>query len=163
MFKNRTLYAVIPLVAACAEMPGPQSPAGVGIGGDASTPPPPAEIAAIVAAPPPSATARTADQFDTTTTEQKAAASAPPSGAEIRLGETVASLGNAADPGLWIKTPLVYEQVAGRIEYPATGKSAVVELRPTGTSSGGSQVSLPAMQLIGAPLTGLPTLVVYRY
>ena len=154
---NRTLLALIPLVAACAQMPGPQSPSGA----DASAPPP-AEIAGIVAAPKPAAGARTAEQFDTTTPAQKAAATAAPTGAERRLGETVASLGDPAEPGLWIKTPLVSEQAAGRIEYPATGKSALVELRPSGTSDGGSQVSLAAMRLLDAPLTALPTLVVYR-
>lgn len=162
MFTHRPLLllALVPLAAGCAGLPERQSPSGAG--GGQSTVAPPAEIAEIVASPPPSAVARTADQFDTTTPEQKAAASAAPTGAGTRLGETVASLGDPTEPGLWVKTPLVSEQVAGRIEYPATGKSAVVELRPTGTSDGGSQVSLAAMRLIEAQLTDLPTLVVYR-
>ena len=153
------LLALVPLAAGCAEMAGQQSPSETQAGARAT--PPPAEIAEIVAAPPPAAGARTADQFDTTTPEQKAAATAAPTGAETRLGETVASLGDPAEPGLWVKTPLVSEQTAGRVEYPATGKSAVVELRPTGTSSGGSQISLAAMRLLDAPLTDLPRLVVY--
>lgn len=161
MFMRRTLClaALVPLAAGCAGMSGRQSPSGTETGPAAA---PPAEIAGIVAAPRPSAGARTADQFDTTTPEQKAAATAAPTGAEQRLGETIASLGDPTEPGLWVKTPLVSEQTAGRVEYPETGKSAVVELRPTGTSRGGSQVSLAAMRLIEAPLTDLPTLVVYR-
>ncbi|SHJ29461.1 hypothetical protein SAMN04488012_10724 [Palleronia salina] len=125
-----------------------------------AAPPPPEEIAEIVSAPPPASGSRTADDFDTVTDEQRTAASAAPSGGEQRLGEVVASLGDPTQPGLWIKTSLVDAQQSGRLEYPVRGTSAVVELRPL-DGDGGSQVSLAAMRLLEAPLTDLPTLVVY--
>lgn len=154
-----TAFALVLLTAACAGGPATQGPGGGPSAAD--RPAAPEEIAQIVAAPPPSRAARTADQFDTTTDEQRAAARVAPSDDETRLGETVASLGDPTESGLWIKTPLVSTQQSGRIEYPATGESAVVELRPSDADGSGSQVSLAAMRLIGAPLTDLPTLVVY--
>ena len=111
--------------------------------------------------PPPPPTARTVEQFDTTTAEDRAAAtaSAPTSG-ERRLGTTIASLGSPTEPGIWFKTPLVSAVVQGRIEYQGT--SVNVELRPSGGAAGsGSQISLAAMRLLGAPLTGLPEVTVY--
>ncbi|MEL7092164.1 MAG: hypothetical protein AAFN94_10570 [Pseudomonadota bacterium] len=73
------------------------------------------------------------------------------------LGRTVASLGNAAEPGLWIKTPLVQSERPGRVFYPETGKSVAVTLLPIdGPVTAGSRLSLQAMQELGAPLTGLP-------
>ncbi|RVT84571.1 hypothetical protein DXV76_09475 [Rhodobacteraceae bacterium CCMM004] len=119
-------------------------------------------MAEIVSAPAPPPAARTAEALDTTTDAQKAAATAAPSETGARLGETTASLGDPTEPGLWLATPLVSSARAGRIEYAATGKSAVVELRPLdGPDTAGSQVSLAAMRLIGANLTDLPVLVVY--
>lgn len=110
--------------------------------------------------PPPPPTARTVEQFDTTTQEDRAAAVAPPTGGERRLGTTIASLGSPTDPGIWFKTPLVGAVTQGRIEYQ--GKSVNVELRPSGGAAGsGSQISLAAMRLIEAPLTGLPEVTVY--
>ena len=51
----------------------------------------------------------------------------------------------------------------GRIVNPANGKSAKVRLIPLGgPASGGSQVSLPALQLLGISLTDLPSLEVYQ-
>ncbi|WP_226780539.1 hypothetical protein [Oceaniglobus trochenteri] len=121
------------------------------------------EVRAVVAAPPPPSSARTADEFDTTTSEQRAKAEAAPTGGgERRLGETVASLGDPTQSGFWIKSPLVKTPGSGRIENPTNGKSAQVELIPLdGPESGGSQVSLAALRLIEAPITDLPTLVVY--
>lgn len=125
-------------------------------------PPPPAEIAAVVMAPPPPAAARTAAQFDTTTQAQKDAASAPSTGEGRLLGETVASLGDPGQPGLWIRTPLTDVPGSGRIEYGATGRSAVVQIIPSGGAAGsGSQVSLAALRLLEAPLTDLPTIMVF--
>ncbi len=110
--------------------------------------------------PPPPPTARTVEQFDTTTAEDRAAAVAPPAGGERRLGTTIASLGSPTDPGIWFKTPLVSEVTQGRVDY--NGKSVNVELRPSGGAAGsGSQISLAAMRLIEAPLTGLPEVTVY--
>lgn len=110
--------------------------------------------------PPPPPNARTVEQFDTTTAEDRAAAVAPPSGGERRLGTTIASLGSPGDPGIWFKTPLVSEVTQGRVVYQ--GNSVNVELRPSGGAAGsGSQISLAAMRLIEAPLTGLPEVTVY--
>lgn len=116
--------------------------------------------------PPPPPTARTVEEFDTTTAEDRAEAVAAPAAedaaSERRLGVTIASLGSPTDPGIWVKTPLVTEVTQGRVEYPVNGKSVNVELRPSGGEPGsGSQVSLAAMRLLEAPLTGLPELIVY--
>lgn len=116
-------------------------------------------------APVPSSTARTVEQFDTTTAEDRAEALTPvQSGGEQRLGTTIASLGSPTDPGIWIKTPLVTTVTQGRVVYTATGKSVNVELRPSGGAPGsGSQISLAAMRLLEAPLTGLPELEVFAF
>jgi len=115
-------------------------------------------------APPPPPKARTVDQFDTTSAEDRAAAVATPEPAgETKLGTTIATLGSPADPGIWIKTPLVTELVSGRAVYNANGKSVNLELRPSGGAAGsGSQISLPAMRLLDAPLTGLLELTIYK-
>lgn len=122
-----------------------------------------AEPATVDPTPPPPPTARTADQFDTTTAEDRAEAlSAPQDVGERALGSTIASLGSPTDPGIWLKTPLVGAVAQGRVEYPVNGKSVNVELRPSGGAVGaGSQISLAAMRLLGAPLTGLPELLVF--
>lgn len=130
----------------------------------ALTPEQVAAATAITRAPAPRPAARaSAAQLDTTTTEQRAAAAKAPDAAETRLGTTVASLGNPTEGGFWIKTPLVKERGIGRIVNPANGKSSKVDLIPLdGPASGGSQVSLPALQLLGVSLTDLPTIEVYR-
>lgn len=119
---------------------------------------------AVTRAPAPRPAARaTAAQLDTTTPEQRAAASRPAASAETRLGTTIASLGDPTQSGFWIRTPLVKEPGMGRLRNPANGKSAQVELLPLdGPASGGSQVSLPALQLLGVSLTDLPMLEVYK-
>ena len=110
--------------------------------------------------PPPPAAARTVEEFDTTTAADRAAAVAAPVG-EQNLGTTIASLGPPTEPGIWLRTGLVTELVQGRVAYQGT--SVNVELRPSGgAASAGSQISLAAMRLLGAPLTGLPELTVYR-
>lgn len=123
-----------------------------------------AAATAITRAPAPRPAARaTPAQLDTTTPDQRAAAARPAEAAETRLGTTIASLGNPSEGGFWIKTPLVRERGVGRIVDPSTGKSAKVDLIPLdGPASGGSQVSLPALQLLGVSLTDLPTIEVYR-
>ncbi|ROT98640.1 D-galactarate dehydratase [Histidinibacterium lentulum] len=113
--------------------------------------------------PPPPETARTVEDFDTTTEEDRAeAVAAPEPEAESEaLGVTQATLGSPADPGIWVKTPLVSEAVMGRVEYQ--GRSVNVELRPSGGEVGaGSQISLAAMRLIEAPLTEIVELSVFR-
>ena len=143
---------------------------GGGAGGVAPSAPQPlpetqAEVEAVVASAGRAQAvprgARTAEAFDTTTEQEravaKAAAAEPSETEEEALGTTVASLGDPADPGLWLATPLVAEARPGRLVYPETGESVLVELRPAGgAASGGSRISLPAIRLLGAPLAGLP-------
>ena len=67
---------------------------------------------------------------------------------------TLATLGSPTEPGIWLKTPLVTELSPGRITYE--GQTINVELRPSGGEPGsGSQISLAAMRLLNAPLTGI--------
>lgn len=128
--------------------------------------PPPASVTTATLdptpAPPPPPTARTVAALDTTTAEDRAAATAPPPepAGERSLGTTLATLGSPADPGIWIKTPLVSDLVMGRVVFQGT--SINIELRPSGGAAGsGSQISLPAMRLLGAPLTGIVELSVF--
>ena len=108
----------------------------------------------------PSGGAQTAEALDTTSAAERAEAAAAGGGAV--LGRTIAALGDVAEPGFWLKTPLVKARTTGKVEYPRTGLSAQVDLFPLdGPPTAGSQISLSAMRLIGAPLTGLPELVVY--
>ena len=124
------------------------------------------ELAAAAAAriaPPPARTADSAEEFDTTTAAQReAAAEVPVASAERALGTTITSLGNPAEPGFWLKTPLVSRETPGRAVYPANGKSVQVTLIPIdGPATAGSRMSLPALRLIEAPLTELTELQVF--
>ncbi|MFZ3581320.1 D-galactarate dehydratase [Loktanella sp. DJP18] len=103
--------------------------------------------------PRPPAAARTVAQFDTTSDADKAQALAVQVDTPVRdLGTTLATLGPPAEPGIWLKTPLVSSLTMGRVGYK--GKDANVELRPSGGAEGsGSQISLAAMQTLGIPLT----------
>lgn len=117
-----------------------------------------------VKAPPPPPSARTVEQFDTTSAEDRAEALKveEPAGEKL-LGTTNVSLGSPADPGIWLKTPLVTALSEGRAEYPANGKTVNIELRPSGGEAGSaSQMSLAAMRLLGIPLTALADIKVYR-
>ncbi|MEM7723560.1 MAG: hypothetical protein AAF376_14490 [Pseudomonadota bacterium] len=76
------------------------------------------------------------------------------------LGFTVASLGDASDPGLWLETPLVDEERPGRV-INERGQVLTVTLRPSGGERGsGSRMSLEAFQALSIPLTALPTVTV---
>jgi len=80
----------------------------------------------------------------------------------VFLGTTVASLGDPNRAGLWVKTPLVGDQVEGHVHYSASKRSVRVDLIPSGGAAGtGSQVSLTAMRLLDAPLGDLLELSVY--
>ena len=115
-------------------------------------------LAPATAAPPPPAQARTAEALDTTTPEQRAAAARPAAAGARNLGTTVASLGSATEPGLWLKTPLVTAEAQGRVTNPANGKSSTVTLIPiAGAATAGSRMSLAALRLIGASVTELTT------
>ncbi|MCC7320908.1 MAG: D-galactarate dehydratase [Rubellimicrobium sp.] len=152
------LVAALLLLGGCAALSSPPGDAPAPVIDEAPE-------ATLAAAPPPPPAARTAEEFDTTSAEQRAAATAAPAVAqEVRLGTTIASLGPPAEAGLWLRTGLVTGTVMGRVEYPATGKSVTLELRPSGgAAGGGSEISLAAMRLLEAPLTGLPELVVFRH
>ena len=115
--------------------------------------------------PVPEPGARTAEAFDTTSEQQRAEAVAGAAAAsgETDLGTTIASLGAPGESGFWLKTPLADVPGKGRVEYPDKGTSVVVDLIPLADAPGaGSQISLAAMRVIGADLTGLPELRVYR-
>lgn len=110
----------------------------------------------------PPATARTIEDFDTTTTAERSEAASGRSGAETDLGVSIASLGSPSEPGFWLKTPLVTAPGRGRVVNLETGKSVAVDLIPIdGPTTAGSRLSLPAMRLIEAPLTGLPEIRVF--
>jgi hypothetical protein len=150
---TRLVPALALVAAGCAQLQELRLPARTA----PARAPPPEEIAAVVVAPPPPAGARTADQFDTTTDEQRAAARNVAPAAEEALGPVVVSLGDPADPGLWLESELVGAPRAGRVVAPS-GSEALVELR---AGTGGARLSLPAMRLLGLPLTDLPTVTVY--
>ena len=79
------------------------------------------------------------------------------------LGTTVASLGDATKEGFWLETPLVSAPAKGKVRYPATGREVKVDLIPlSGSVSAGSSLSLGAMRLLDAPITGLPEIEVYQ-
>ncbi len=123
--------------------------------------PAPSETLDPTPAPPPPSAATTVDEFDTTTEEDRAEALAvEPAASSASLGTTLATLGSPTDPGIWLKTPLVSTLTQGRVEYQ--GESINIELRPSGGEAGsGSQISLPAMRLLGASLTSVVELTVF--
>lgn len=87
-------------------------------------------------------------------TDEGQAAEPVPGGA---LGTTLASLGDPAEGGLWIKTPLVNTERPGRIRNPATGAEVEADLKPLDAEPGsGSRMSLAAFQALGFGLTELP-------
>ena len=107
---------------------------------------------------------RSAEDFDTTTAQERAiaVAGAAEEAAERPLGRTVASLGDATAPGLWLETPLVDAAAPGRLSLAAAGTSVLVELRPSGGAAGsGSRASLAALRLLEAPLAGLTEIEVF--
>lgn len=162
-----TLGLVVLALTACTQATTTSRPAATATDAAPTTALSPEQVAAATAitrAPAPRPAARaSAAQLDTTTAQQRAAAAQAPAAAETRLGMTVASLGNPTEGGFWIKTPLVKERGIGRIVNPANGKSSRVDLIPLdGPVSGGSQVSLPALQLLGISLTDLPQIEVFR-
>lgn len=83
-------------------------------------------------------------------------------GQETRLGTTIASLGDPAQGGMWVKTALVTRQGPGRVVWKDNGNAAEVTLIPIeGDPSAGSRISLDAMRALGVPLTALPELLVF--
>ncbi|GFE65773.1 D-galactarate dehydratase [Litoreibacter roseus] len=148
--KNIALISLIVLLPACGQIQY-----ALGIPSAPPPPPPdrPASQSADVAGVAPAS-------LDTTTAAQRAQATQPTSGGQA-LGQTVASLGDPTDAGLWLRTPLVTAETPGRVET-ATGNSVRLTLIPIeGEASAGSRISLSAMRALGLNLTDLPTLAVY--
>ncbi|QOL80658.1 hypothetical protein [Pseudooceanicola spongiae] len=94
----------------------------------------------------------------------------PESAAEVSVrpparpskGRTVATLGAAGEPGLWLKTPMVKTVQKGRITAIETGTTISAQLIPiNGPETAGSRLSLQAMQALGVPLAGLIEIDVY--
>jgi hypothetical protein len=102
------------------------------------------------------------EALDRTSAQDRAAALAPGPATGAALGETLASLGSPAEPGLWLRTGLVTRAMPGRIVVQDGGAALRVELRPSGTPAGsGSQLSLAAFTTLGLPLTTLVRLQVF--
>ena len=138
-----------------ASAPAPQ-PAAAGAPGVA-----PAETLDPTPPPPPPPAATTVDDFDTTTEEDKAEALQIDTPVSAELGTTLVTLGSPADPGIWLKTPLVSSLTPGRVTYRSN--EANMELRPSGGAAGsGSEMSLPAMRVLEIPLTEIAEVTVFR-
>lgn len=152
------LLLCLPIAAACTDTPR--------LGGLFKKPAPeiggaPVEGALSDAAVP-EAGAITVEALDTTSEAERAAVSveSPPVAGEQSLGTVVASLGSPTEPGFWLKTPLVKTRMTGRVLYSANGKSVLVDLIPV-EGAGATQISLPAMRLLEAPLGVLIELQVF--
>lgn len=147
------------VLAACAQLEGLRGAQAPAPDAAPAATPPQARPAGIT----PPQDARTVEEFDTTTEADRAAARAPARGAARDLGLTIASLGAPTEPGFWLKTPLVSAPGRGRVENPANGMSAQVDLIPIdGPKTAGSRMSLAAMRALGADLAGLPEVRVYQ-
>lgn len=113
--------------------------------------------------PPLTGAPRTVDEFDRVTEDERQAAVAPAPAAAGSIGTTVASLGDPARSGFWMETPLVSTPTKGSVLYRPTGRRLNVDLIPiAGPASGGSRLSLSAMRMLDAPLTGLPQVDVFK-
>lgn len=105
------------------------------------------------------ATAEDIAPADSSTRAAAVAAGDTASGDSVR-GFTVASLGDATQPGLWIETPLVERERVVTVVAP-NGTTVEVTARPSGGERGsGSRLSLAAFQALGMDLTSLPTVTV---
>lgn len=112
--------------------------------------------------PPLTGAPRTVDDFDRVTEDERQAAVATPPAAAGTIGTTVASLGDPARSGFWMETPLVSAPTRGSVLYRPTGRRLNLDLIPiAGPPSGGSRLSLSAMRMLDAPLTGLPQVDVF--
>ncbi|MFB9150577.1 hypothetical protein [Roseovarius ramblicola] len=112
-------------------------------------------------APPPDTSADAAAQPGTAdaTGAVDEAEAGPADPAPTLPATTIASLGDVARPGLWMRTPLVVSPVRGRVSDPASGASVAVDLIPLDAAPGaGSRMSLDAYRALDLPLTGLPEL-----
>ncbi|TFL17965.1 hypothetical protein DR046_12460 [Jannaschia formosa] len=104
---------------------------------------------------PPSTVTASAEALDTVSEAEKEAAreaAAASTGGE--LGTVTVSLGDPAEPGLWVKSGLVSSEQPGTVRT-GDGEAISVTLRPIGSGSGGPQISLAALRALGLPITGL--------
>ncbi len=149
MMRWNVIVPLVAMLAGCAPVPDPTAGDA---GADGNVRPHSRPGGAV-----PPASARTEADFDTTTPEEQAAARVVPvATSERALGTTVASLGAPSEPGFWLKTPLVREEVRGRVVYPANGRSVQLTLIPIdGPSTAGSRMSLSALRVLEAPLADL--------
>ncbi len=86
-----------------------------------------------------------------------------PSAGGSLIGRTVAALGLLDRSGFWLQTTLVNVETTGFVVNPANGKRIAITLIPKdGPVGGGSQMSLAAMSELGAQLTDLIDIEVYR-
>lgn len=135
----------VSLLASCAEISNPfakPAPASPPVGGSALG----------------ASAARTVESYDlTSAAERERALSAPVSAGAERLGGVVVVLGNAAEPGFWLRSSLVTQPRKGRVET-ADGASVAVDLLP---GAGSAQLSLASYRALGLPLTALPQVTVY--
>ena len=106
---------------------------------------------------PPPVGANTAATLDTTTEAQRAAAVAAPVAGARELGKVTVALGSPAEPGFWLRTPLVTAPSKGKV-VTASGASVAVDLQP---GSGGALLSLAAYRALGLALTDLPEVTVF--
>lgn len=144
------------LLAGCAEL-GLNPPSA-----PKARAPAPAAAPAPTTRPPLTGAPRTVDELDSATEEERQAAVAPSPAAAGSIGTTVASLGDPARSGFWMETPLVSVPTKGSVLYRPTGRRLNVDLIPIdGPPSGGSRLSLSAMRMLDAPLTGLPQVDVF--
>ena len=112
---------------------------------------------AAVARPVIGAGASAAALDQTTAAERAAAVAAKPAGGERALGAAVVALGNPAEQGLWVKSPLVVAPGKGRV-VTQNGASVAVDLLP---GSGAASLSLAAYRALGLGLTDLPEVTIY--
>ncbi|WP_300031354.1 hypothetical protein [uncultured Roseobacter sp.] len=160
--------ALLSAIAGCAELQKLEQAVNLELGGSglpelSAAQEPAAGMAPQAASPALNAGgARSAESIDSTSTAQRTAA-AQVSATGAALGRTVASLGNPAEQGFWLKTPLVPSEMSGVVTDTETGASVKVTLIPIdGPATAGSRISLAAMRVLNAPLTALVTLSVRR-
>ena len=102
------------------------------------------------------------DVLDISTAEERRAATVRLSEVKYKqIGETIASLGNPAETGFWLKTGLVAEVVEGKLVDKASGNYVRVTLVPLVHQENSSQISLSAMRALGLSLEELHQLKVF--
>lgn len=110
-----------------------------------------------VQAPVGQSAARSAESFDLTSEAERQRALATPASPDAKeLGEAVVTLGNAAEPGFWLRSSLVKQPQKGRVSVPG-GQSVAVDLLP---GAGSAQLSLAGYRALGLSLTALPQVTV---